>query len=297
MSWLEVFRIAARALLRNKTRSFLTTLGIIIGVGAVIAVVAIGAGAKAQVANAFASMGSNVLVVMSGSASSGGARGGFGSMPTLTWDDLKAIQTEVPSVRYAAPVLRAGTQILSEDQNWTTSVQGTTPDYLDIRNWQVAQGERFSESDVEAGNKVALLGVTVVDKLFGAGADPVGQMVRIKNVPFQVIGVLQKKGQSPMGQDYDDVALVPASTFLAKVQGGLGKFVNGAIQVGAISPEATGRAEKEISELLRDRHRIPPGMEDDFQTRNLTEIASAQESSTRTLTLFLLITAAVAGLG
>jgi putative ABC transport system permease protein len=293
MSWLEVLRIAVRALLRNKTRSFLTALGIIIGVGAVIAMVAIGAGARAQVEQAFASMGTNVLVLMPGSTSSGGARGGFGSMPTLTWDDLKAIQTEVTSVRYAAPVLTSSQQVMSEDQNWTTRVQGTTPDYLEIRNWDAERGARFTDGDVEAGSKVALLGATVADKLFGPDSDPVGQMVRIKNVPFQVMGVLGKKGQSAMGQDYDDVIVVPSKTYLTKVQGGLGKFLAGTIYVGAVSADATTLAQGEITALLRDRHRIGPGGDDDFSIRNLTEVASAQQQGTQTLTTLLAAIAAV----
>jgi putative ABC transport system permease protein len=295
MSWLEVFRIAVRALLRNKTRSFLTALGIIIGVGAVIAMVAIGAGAKAQVEQAFASMGTNVVVVMPGSTQSGGARGGFGSMPTLTWEDLKAIQdpAQAPSVRYAAPVLRSNQQIMSEDQNWTTSVQGTTPEYLDIRNWGTERGNRFTATDVESGNKVALLGATVSDKLFGPDADPVGQMVRIKNVNFQVAGVLERKGQSAMGQDYDDAVLVPSTTFLTKIQGGLAKYLNGVVFIGAASADATSQAQTEITALLRDRHRLPAGSEDDFSIRDLTEVASAQEQGTRTLTALLASIAAV----
>jgi putative ABC transport system permease protein len=289
MGWYEVFRIAVRALLRNKTRSFLTALGIIIGVAAVIAMVAIGEGAKRQVEQAFSSMGTNVLVVQSGSSGGHGARGGFGSLPTLTWDDLRSIQGEISSVRAASPVLRTSAQVLSEDQNWSTSIQGTNVDFLEIRNWSMGLGARFSPSDVDAGNKVALLGVTVAEKLFGPGADPVGQMVRIKNVPFQVVGVLAKKGQSPAGQDYDDTVVVPYTTFLAKIQGGLGKFIPGSIFVSAVSAQAAGAAEREISSLLRDRHRG----EDDFSIRNMAEAASAQEQGTKTLTALLASIAAV----
>jgi putative ABC transport system permease protein len=213
VSWLETFRVAFRALTRNKMRSFLTTLGMVIGVSAVIAMVAIGDGAKARVEDAFAAMGSNMIIILPGTVNAGGAQGGFGSLPTLTWDDLKAIQTEVPSVRYAAPTLRTNAQIVSEDQNWATQVQGTTPDYFAIRTWPIARGVPLSGSDVESGTKVVVLGQTVVDKLFGANADPVGQQVRIRNVPFQVVGVLARKGQSPIGQDYDDAAFVPATTF------------------------------------------------------------------------------------
>jgi len=289
----SILRIAVRALWRNKMRSLLTTLGIIIGVGAVIAMVAIGEGAKAQVEAAFSSMGSNLLILMSGSTSGGGARGGHGSQPTLTWDDLKAIRAEASSVRLAAPVLRTGGQVASDDQNWGTQIYGTTPEYFDIRNWRMARGARFSEIEVEAGSKVVILGATVVDKLFGASADPVGQYVRIKNVPFQVVAVMEKKGQSPMGQDYDDGVYVPSSTFLAKIQGGLKNYLGGIIFIGAHSLSELPRAEQQVTNLLRDRHRIQPGQEDDFFLRNLTEMASAQTEGTKTLTTLLASIAAV----
>jgi putative ABC transport system permease protein len=289
----QTIRVASRALLRNKLRSFLTTLGVMIGVGAVIAMVAIGEGAKAQVEAAFASMGSNLLIILPGTTTRGGAFGGFGSMPTLTWDDLRAIQTEIPSVRYAAPNLRTSAQVLSEDQNWTTSVNGTTVEYFAIRSWGTARGSLFTQSDVEGANKVAVLGQTVVDKLFGAGADPVGQTVRIKNIPFQIVGVMAPKGQSPMGQDYDDAVFVPVGTYQTRVQGGLQKYLAGVIFVGAVSADAITRAERQITELLRDRHHIQPEMDDDFSIRNLTEMASAQEQGTRTLTTLLAAIAAV----
>jgi putative ABC transport system permease protein len=287
MNLVATSRVATRALLRNKMRSFLTTLGVIIGVGAVIAMVAIGEGAKARVEEAFASVGTNLLIVMPGSTQAGGARGGFGSMPTLTFDDLHAIQTEVPSVHMAAPNLQSRAQLMSEDQNWNTQVVGTTPDYFDIRNWSVALGSRFADSDVESGSKVVLLGQTVVDKLYGPNTDPVGTSVRIKNIPFQVMGVLARKGQSPLGQDYDDTAIVPYKTFQAKIQGGLQKYIGGIIFVSATSSNDTTRAQQQITTLLRDRHRLMPGVEDDFNIRNLTEIASAQQEGTKTLTLLL----------
>jgi putative ABC transport system permease protein len=301
MNLLETFRLALRALLRNKTRSFLTALGIIIGVGAVIAMVAIGEGAKARVEQTFAAMGSNLLIVSSGSTRTGGAFGGAGSMPTLTWEDLRAIRAEVPSVRYASAQLRTTGQILSEDQNWSTAIYGVDPEYFDIRNWPMARGARFSQSDVDAGNKVAILGQTVVDQLYGPSADPVGQTVRIKNVPFTVVAVMAKKGQSPMGQDYDDGVFVPVSTFRAKLQGSLQNYIAGVIFVSAISAQDTGRAQREIADLLRDRHRIQPGMDDDFSIRNLTEMASATQEGTQTLTTLLaaiaLVSLLVGGIG
>jgi putative ABC transport system permease protein len=290
---LQTFRVAIRALLRNKLRSFLTMLGIIIGVGAVIAMVAIGEGAKARVEDSFAAMGSSLLIIMPGTTSSGGAHGGFGSMPTLTWDDLKAIQAEVPTVKVAAAVLTASAQIMSEDQNWTTRVTGTTPDYFVIRTWGMQRGVAFTQSDVESGAKIVVLGQTVVEKLYGPNVDPVGQFVRIKNIPFQIVGVMEKKGQSAMGQDYDDAAFIPQSAFLTKIQGGLGNYIAGVIFASAISTDATTRAQEEIRTLLRDRHRLGATADDDFSIRNLTEMASAMQEGTKTLTTLLAAIAAV----
>ncbi len=293
MSPLAVLRVAIRALLRNKMRSFLTTLGMVIGVGAVIAMVAIGEGAKARVEQSFAAMGSNLIILMPGSTTSGGVRGGAGSQPTLTWDDLKAIQTEVPSVKYAAPVLSSNAQIMATDQNWTTRISGTTPDYFAIRAWSVGSGTMFNQSDIDGATKVVLLGQTVVEKLFGANAEVVGHSVRIKNVPFQIVGVLEKKGQSAVGQDYDDAAFIPVSTFQSKIQGGLQKFLQGTVFIGAESPAATQTAQTEVTALMRERHRLQAGADDDFSIRNLTEMASAQEEGANTLTKLLASIAAV----
>jgi len=245
------------------------------------------------VEQAFASMGSNLLIVLPGVHTAGGAHGGFGSLPTLTWDDLHAIQTEVPTVKYAAPQLRSVTQIVSEDQNWTTTVTGTTPEFFSIRAWRVAQGTLFGPADVEGGTKVAVLGQTVVEKLFGSGANPVGQQIRVKNVPFTVVGVLERKGQSPMGQDYDDAAFIPSTTFRTKIQGGLSNYIAGSIIVGSVSADATARAEAQIRALLRERHRLQPGDDDDFAVRNLAEMASAQQEGASTLTTLLAAIAAV----
>jgi putative ABC transport system permease protein len=292
MNPVQTARVATRALLRNKLRSFLTTLGIIIGVGAVIAMVAFGEGAKARVESAFASMGTNMLVVQPGSTAAGGARGGYGSMPTLTWEDLTAIQG-VSSVARATAVLQGRNQVASEDSNWNTSVVGTTPDYFEIRNWHTAIGRPFSQSDADSGTKIAILGATVAEKLFGANTDPTGQLVRIRGNPFEVIGVLEAKGQSPMGQDYDDTVIVPLRAYQTKLQGGLQKFVSGQILVSAITSDDTQRAENQITNLLRDRHRLSGTNNDDFQIRNLTEMAEAQEEGTKTLTLLLASIAAV----
>ncbi|MCA9590359.1 MAG: ABC transporter permease [Myxococcales bacterium] len=293
MSVFVTIIVALRAVLRNKMRSFLTALGIIIGVAAVIAMMAIGAGAKAQVEAAFAAMGTNLLVVMPGTTTSGGSFGGFGSMPTLTWDDLAAIRAEVPSVKAAAPSLRSNQSIVSEELNWTTSVTGTSPEYFDIRAWSMAEGQAFTQAEVDAGAKVVVLGQTVSERLFGAASNPVGQTVRIGTSPFSVVGVLGRKGQSPSGQDYDDAAFIPVTTFAQRIQGGLGKFLTGSIYVQSTSSEDTGRALADVKALLRDRHHLPPGAEDDFSIRNLSEIAGARQQGTETMTTLLASVAAV----
>ena len=293
MNPLHTLLVALRAILRNKLRSFLTTLGIVIGVGAVIAMMAIGAGAKAQVEQAFAAMGTNILIILPGSSSASGVKGGYGSMPTLTWEDLAAINAEVATVKVAVPSLRSSMPVVSEDQNWTTGVTGTSPDYFEVRNWPIALGNSFTQQDVEGGTKVIVLGQTVVDKLYGANANPVGLAVRVGSTPFTVVGVTAKKGQSASGQDYDDAAFIPYSTFAQKVQGGLGKFLVGQIMVEATSSDTTSRAQIDITALLRDRHHIAAGDDDDFSIRNLSEIADARQQGTDTMTLLLASVAAV----
>jgi putative ABC transport system permease protein len=183
--------------------------------------------------------------------------------------------------------------VLSDDANWTTSVTGSTPEFFGIRNWQIARGALFTESDVDAGAKVIVIGGTVADHLFGSGVDPVGRTVRVRGAPFQIIGVLARKGQSPMGSDYDDATFVPISTFQAKIQGGLQKFIPGIIIVSAVSERETARAQKEIAGILRDRHHLGPHDEDDFSIRNLTEIAAAQQQGTKALTGLLAAIAVV----
>jgi putative ABC transport system permease protein len=288
-----IARSAGRALVRNKLRSFLTATGVVIGVSAVIAMVAIGEGAKRRVEQTFEAMGTNLLIVVPGSASSGGMMGGAGTKATLTWADLAAIRKELAAVLAAAPVLRASVVVQGEDQNWTTGVVGTSPEYVTIRSWKLGRGRAFDASDVDNAAKVVVLGQTVVDHLWGAGYNAVGRSVRIRGVPFTVIGMLERKGQSPMGQDYDDLVLVPASTFETKVQAGLGGYVNGAIFVSAIAADQTQRAQDEIASLLRDRHRLAVGMDDDFTVRNLSEIAAAQQQGTAILTTLLAAIAAV----
>lgn len=293
MDLLQTLRLALKALKRNLLRSFLTALGIIIGVAAVIAMVSIGEGARKRVEESFASMGTNLLIVMPGSSMSGGARGGFGSQPTLTRDDLKAIATELPLVSAAAPDLRTSAQLQSEEQNWPTSVRGTTPDFFRIRQWSASAGALITESDVDSGAKVIVLGGTVAEKLFGSARDSIGQLVRVKGVPFQVVGVLEKKGQSSMGQDNDDTAIIPLSTYLSRLSPGLGQYLSGPILVSAVSADMVPTAMNQVSALLRERHRIAPGAEDDFNIRNLAEVASAQQEGADTLSSLLASIAAV----
>ncbi|MBN1946921.1 MAG: ABC transporter permease [Bradymonadales bacterium] len=293
MNLLMVFKVALRALLRNKMRSFLTLLGIIIGVSAVIAMVAIGQGAQKRVEDTFSSMGSNLIIVRSGSHGAGGARGGVGSRLTLTWTDLEAIQTELSSVQVAAPVLQTRAQLLSELDNWNTQVLGTSPEYFLIRSWSMASGSVFTQADVEGATQTAVLGQTVVDELFGANYDPVGQAIRINNVPFLVTGVLEEKGQSQWGEDFDDVVLVPYSTYRARISGGLQQYIPGSIFVAATDPDDTSRTELELTQLLRERHSIAELAEEDFSVHNLTEMAEAQQEGTRTFTMLLASIAAV----
>ena len=287
MNLLQTLPIAMRALLRNKTRSFLTALGVVIGVASVISMVAVGEGAKASVEGVFTAMGTNMLIVLSGSTSAGGVMGGAGSMPTLTWDDLKAIRTEAPSVKAAAPQLNMRTTVQGDEANWTTQITGTTPDFFMIRSWKFARGAPFTDSDVESGSKVVVFGQSAVDRIFGPNVDPMGLAVRIRGMPFTVVGVLERKGQSPMGQDYDDTAMIPVTTFQAKIQGGLQKYLAGSIVVTAFSAADTPRAQRQIVGILRDRHHLAPTDADDFNIRNLAEIAAAQQQGTKTLTSLL----------
>ena len=293
MNLAQTFPVALRALNRNRTRSLLTTLGVVIGVASVISMVAVGEGAKARVEGVFATMGTNMLIVLSGTTASGGVMGGFGSMPTLTWDDLEAIRTQAPAVRVAAPATTTRATIVSEDANWTTAVAGTTLEYFDVRAWRLARGTAFSSEDAATGARVLVLGQTASDKLFGSGVDPVGRSVRIRSIPYQVVGVLERKGQSPMGSDYDDTALLPIKTFQTKLQGGLQKYIAGAILVSATSATETKRAELEIAAILRDRHHVASADEDDFSVRNLTEMANAQQQGTKALTSLLAAIAVV----
>ena len=274
MNFPMTLRIALKALGRNKMRSSLTMLGIIIGVGAVIAMIAIGSGAKARIQEQIASMGSNLLIVLSGSATSGGMRYGSGSVPTLTVEDSKAIASELSAVKYAAPVLQGVAQIVFGNQNWATVTFASIPEILLIRDWPVVKGRSIIQSDVEGAAKVCLLGQTVVDNLFG-DIDPVGQVVRVKQFPFTVVGVLSTKGQTTWGQDQDDVVYVPLTTGQRLLFGQQFPGMVRSIAVQATGPDTMNLAEDQITGLLRQRHRIRANQDNDFSVRNLTEALSA----------------------
>ncbi len=283
MNLLIVFKIAGRALVRNTMRSALTMLGIIIGVGAVIAMIAVGQGAKAQVESQIASIGSNMLMVFPGSTTQAGVRGGSGTATTLTEDDALAIQKELSSVRLAAPSLRTVAQVVSANQNWSTSVTGSTPEYFVVRDWSFSAGAPFTPTDFKGAAKTAVLGKTVADNLFGS-QDPIGQIIRIRNVPFKVVGLLAPKGQSAMGQDQDDVVIIPLSTLQKRIMGVTNIQT---ILISANSPQETVTAQEEVQRLLHQRHRILPGQDDDFSVRNMTDIAAAAEAASKIMTLLL----------
>jgi len=274
----ETLRLAARALRRNKLRSFLTTLGIVIGVGAVIFIQSIGEGAKSRVRAQIESAGTNIVMLFSGTSSGPGGRGGFGSQPTITWEDLRAIQTELPSVAAVAPQINASQPVISETSTWNTQITGTTPDYFTIRNWPVADGALFTASDQASAAKSAVIGQTAAENLFGPGVDPIGQIVRIRDGLF-----------------------IPLSAFQTRMQRGLGKFVPGRIAVSAVSQEAIPRVRQEISQLLRERHRLGDDEEDDFTTSSMAEMTSMLTSTQETLTLLLmaiaLVSLVVGGIG
>jgi putative ABC transport system permease protein len=273
---------------------------VVIGVAAVIAMVSIGEGAKARVAQTFEQIGTNMLIVHSGSSRSGGMRGGAGTMPSLTWEDLKAIRREASAVRFAAPLLSTRAQVMSEEQNWQTSVNGTTPEYFDIRNWSIASGRLFTEGEMAAKAKVAVIGQTVAENIFST-TDPLGGTIRINRIPFKVIGVAAKKGSAGPGGDNDDVVIIPVTTYSAKIQGGLHNYINGAIFLSAQTSETTAQAQSEVENVLRLRHRLRPGTENDFHVRDLAEMADAFQQSAATITSLLagvaLVSLLVGGIG
>jgi putative ABC transport system permease protein len=285
--FLVAIKIALRALRRNTMRSLLTTLGIIIGVAAVIAMVGIGQGASVSVQAKIASLGDNMLIILAGSVTQGGVRSGLGGASRLTIADARAIQRECPTVRAVTYTRRQVHQVMAGNQNWSTTVNGATPEYATVRSWPVVAGRFLNQQEEQSGASVAVLGQTVVDNLFGPGQNPIGQMIRIKNMPFRVIGVLSPKGQSPQGSDQDDIVVIPFSTAERKVHGTRLLGTVGAILVSVISPEAVPEAVQQITALLRERHRLRPGQSNDFNIRNQADIAATAESTNRTMRLLL----------
>jgi putative ABC transport system permease protein len=277
------FRIALRALGRNKLRSFLTMLGIIIGVGAVIAMVAIGEGAKALVRQQIASLGTNLLIILPGTVTVGGARTGLGGRQSLTDADAKAIMSQIPIVTGASPVLRQVQQVIGGEQNWSTPVQGVAPEFEQIRDWKLVDGRFISQADIDSAAKVALIGQTVAYNLFG-DENPLGSVIRIKKIPFQIVGVLDIKGQSSSGTDQDDTVMVPYTTMMKRV---MGVTYIQQITVAAASADLTEQAKNQITLLLRERHRIRPGNDDDFMIRNLSDIAEAASNSATVMAILL----------
>ena len=294
MTLLVALRSALRALAANKLRSVLTMLGIIIGVGAVITMIAVGKGATNRVQEQMKGLGSNIMLVLPGGVTAGGVRLGAQTGQALTEEDAIAIAREIPEVQVAAPNMRTGAQVVLGNTNWSTSIFGTTNDYLEARDWPLASGRLFEAAEVAGSAKVAIIGQTVAQQLFG-DADPLDQVIRVKKVPVTVVGLLEKKGQNSMGQDQDDVVLVPISTYRNRIQGGSpGKLKRvGSISVKVREGQDMKRVEESIKELLRQRFKVQPGAEDPFSIRNLTEILQAQEASSRVMTMLL---AAVAGI-
>ncbi len=294
MNVLASARIAVRALRVNKLRSALTMLGIVIGVGAVIAMVAVGSGAQARVAEQIQSLGANIIIIWPGTVTQGGVRLGAGAQATLSEDDAWAIQRDVLLVQVVAPYGRGNAQVVYSNLNWFTGILGVTPEYFAARDWEVISGRQLTQEEVDGASKVALVGQTVARNLFG-DEDPLGQVIRIKKVPFTIIGVMDRKGQNTWGQDQDDQILIPLSTAKTKVLGGnqaKGRAV-GAITIKVRDAALMKEAEQEIRELLRQRHRLQSFQEDDFNLRNLSEVLQSQEAASRVLTTLLAAIASV----
>ena len=287
-------RVALRSLQRNKLRSALTMLGVIFGVGAVIAMVAIGQGADASIQAQINSLGTNVIIVMPGATTSAGVRSGYGGASTLTVADAVAIAKECPSVAAAAYTKRQVMQVIAGNQNWSTLIQGVNFDYQKVRDWPLASGRFFTRQEEDTTTRVCLLGQTAARNLFLPGQDPLDALIRIQNVPFRVIGLLTAKGQTGWGQDQDDTVLIPFSTAQRKLIGAEILGVVNTIMVSAQSADQTDQAQQEVQNLLRERHHIRAGQEDDFSVRNLQDIAEASASARRVMTTLLASVASVA---
>jgi putative ABC transport system permease protein len=291
MNLLMIIRVAFRALIRNKMRAALTMLGIIIGVSAVIAMVSIGQGASASVQAQIDSIGTNLLFVSAGAQNVGGVRSGTGDTGTntLTVDDLDAIKREVPSVSMVTPSVNARAQLVAGNMNWNTGVTGVSEQYPDVRKWPVASGAFFTDADVRTAARVIVIGQTLADNLY-PGTDPIGQDIRVMNLPFRIVGVMSRKGQDPQGRDQDDVAFAPFTTVQKKV---LGRDRVQIAYVSAISQGATYTAQSQITELLRQRHKLTANEGDDFTVRNMTDIAEAANETSKTMTILLACIAGV----
>jgi putative ABC transport system permease protein len=279
----EIIRIALRALARNKMRTILTMLGIIIGVGAVICTVAIGEGASAQVQQQIQALGTNMLVVFSGSVNAGGVHMGSQATKTLTAEDAHAILRNVPNIVAVSPVVFSAVQVVAGNQNWFTRVQGASPDLIQIRNWPVVAGSPFTQRDVDVAANVCLIGNTVAQQLFG-DQDPVGQTIRVKNLPFRILGLLETKGQSAVGQDQDDILIMPYTTVQKKI---VGITWVQTIFISTSSQQAMRPAQDAIAALLRQRHHLRPGEDDDFMIRSPNEFAQAAAASSLVMTILL----------
>lgn len=282
----STLKISLRALKVNKMRSVLTSLGIIIGVGAVIIMLAIGNGASKQISDQIASMGSNLLMISPGATTSGGMRMGSGSQPTLTAKDAETIKKECPSVQDVAPILPGTGQIIYSNQNWSTQIYGTTSSMFNIRDWNINSGRTFNDDDVKNATKVCVLGQTVVANLFG-DLDPINKIIRIKGIPFTVIGILDRKGQSAMGQDQDDTIIIPLTTAQKKLFGTQFPGMVRVIMVKGINTDALDSAQDEITILLKERHHIGIKQEDDFSVRNLTQMMDTAKQSSMVMSFLL----------
>lgn len=291
MDLLNIIRVAFRALQRNKMRAALTMLGIIIGVSAVVAMVSIGQGAQATVQAQIDSIGTNLLFVTAGAQNVGGVRSGTGDSGTntLTVDDLDAIKREVPSVSMVTPAVNARGQLVAGNTNWNTSIQGVSEEYPEVRKWTIQSGAFFTDGDVRTAARVLVIGQTIADNMF-AGTDPVGQTIRVQNLPFRVVGVMARKGQDPQGRDQDDIAFTPYTTVQKKILGSPRLQI---AYVSAVSPDATYTAQQQIGELLRQRHKLGPNEPDDFTVRNMSDIAQAANETNNTMTMLLACIAGV----
>ena len=284
----NILKVAVKSILKSRMRSLLTALGIIIGVAAVVVMVAIGDGAQMQVEEQIASLGSNLIVIFPGSSSSGGIRGGAGSFNRFTMDDVNKIKDEATLIKAVSPIVRSGGQVIGGTGNWSTGIMGVSPNYLEIRDWPLSSGDFFTDRDVTSRAKVAIIGQTVAKQLF-PNDDPVGQQIRVRNVPFKIIGVLSAKGQSAFGTDNDDIILAPSTTVLDRLSGG--RYIS-FIQASANSLSQINQAQEELKTIMRQAHHLNPGEDDDFTIRNQADLTEAATETSKVLTILL---ASVAG--